>query len=127
MLLVVLCAVIMVGCGGSSASTSHAEVVAVAAAEHDLTTAWRRANVQAQERCEGKAPQAAVDRCFAVAVVPRERAAEVRFSAAVDKVLEAGVGGECEKALEEALGEVSSIPLFQGEATRACGKESRGE
>jgi hypothetical protein len=124
---VALCVVLVAGCGNSSESTSHSEALAVAAAEQGLTTAWRQVNGQAQERCKGKPSDAAATRCFAAAVVPGERKAEARFTRVIERVLDAGVGSECEKALEGALAEISAIPLFPGEAAATCGKESRSE
>jgi hypothetical protein len=125
LLLVPLCAGAIVGCGSSSASTSRADAAAVAAAERDFITAWRRANVVAKARCESKAQAGA--NCFGLAAAPRERAAEAGFSDAIEKVLADGVGSECAAALEEALAESFATPLFPGDATVACRAESRGE
>jgi hypothetical protein len=127
-LMVLLCLVIAAGCGGSSASTSHEEVLAVASAERELSAAYRLANVQSRVRCEAKTTSdASFSRCFGATVIPRERAAEERFALAINEILAAGVGNGCAQALETAVAESSQVPLFRGEATEACRAESGRE
>lgn len=123
-----LCIVTVVGCGGTSASTSHAEVKKVEVAEQEFSRAYRRANVDSRSLCERKTTSdSAFKRCFGAGVKPREQAAEEDFARDIDKVLAAGVGSECEEALKAVVAESSQVPLFEGEATEACRAESRSD
>jgi hypothetical protein len=124
--LLLACVAMVAGCGGSSESTSRADVKAVAVAERELGNAWRRANVLGKKRCLSKKSEQSASRCFRKVVPPRERAAQAEFSVAIEKVLAGGVGSDCADALEEAMAESQTIPLFPGDATAACRAESRG-
>jgi hypothetical protein len=121
LLILALCMAMIVGCG-SSATTSHADVALVAAAEHKLRVATGQANELAQERCRGKRG-AAGTRCLAGIVGPRQRRASSRFIIAVESLLAAGVGSACEAALKEALYVVADVPFYPGEAAAKCRAE----
>lgn len=110
----------MAGCG-SSASTSHAEAVAVAKAEREFLAAFRQANGQAKARCEARTTSDAdFTHCLAAVAGPRTGAAEVSYQRAMEKVLARGVGHECAMAIESALGDVPEVPFYPGEAMVAC-------
>jgi hypothetical protein len=114
---------IVAGCGGSSASTSRADAVAVARAEHVFLKAWADATAESKGRCETAATRSP-ERCFSLAFRPGARSAVAHFTNAIEGVLADGVGSKCATALEEALAEPGQIPSFPGDATAACRAES---
>jgi hypothetical protein len=115
-----LCLAVVAGCG-SSASTSHAEAVAVAKAEREFLAAFRRANGQAKARCEARTTSDAdFTHCIAAVAGPRTGAAEVRYQRAMEEVLAGGVGRDCAKEIESALGDVPEVPFYPGEVMAAC-------
>jgi hypothetical protein len=111
------CCGAVAGCGGgSSPSTSRADVVAVAAAERAFLGEWAKATARGRERCESAPPKAS-SRCFLAVAGPAQGVASARLFSAVDKVMADGVGSKCQEALEEALATFPSIPTFAGETT----------
>jgi hypothetical protein len=124
-ILMVACS-IAAGCGGSSATTSPSDAVAVARAERAFVKAWGEATSKSKNRCEAKNVRDP-ERCFSLAFRPESRSAVAHFTNAIEEVMANGVGGECAAALEEALVEPSQIPSFPGDATVACRAESRGQ
>lgn len=121
-LLSMLGAILAVGCG-SSATTSRSEVVAVAAAEQKFAAVLRQANMAAKEECRSRSNHVRIH-CFQKAFEAGEEKAASDFSDAIERLLAGGVGSGCAAALEEALGSVSSVPLFPGDAAAACRAES---
>jgi hypothetical protein len=121
---VIAIVVVAVGWGSSPASISRVDAATVARAEGAFLKAWRKANVQAKDRCES-GPAKNFERCFASASLPGERTAVATFTIAVEGVLADGVGSECAGALKGDLAEYEQIPYFPGEATLVCGDESR--
>lgn len=122
--MMVVC-LIVAGCGGSSASTSRADAVAVARAERAFLKAWGEAMAESKDRCEAGTTRSP-ERCFTLAFSPRSRSAVTHFTNAIEGVMAKGVGSECAAALEEALAEPVQIPVSPGEPTTACRAESHG-
>ena len=120
-----ICMLVVAGCGGSSGSTSRADVKAVAVAEREFSNAWRQASALGDKQCPSKGNRRDT-RCFQRVAGPRQRRAAAEFSAAIEEVLASGVGSECADALKEAVAEIPAVPLFSGEATAACRAEFRG-
>jgi curli biogenesis system outer membrane secretion channel CsgG len=120
-LLLVLCAGMIAGCG-SSASTSSADVTAVAAAEQELANATHQANELAQENCRSERG-AAGTHCLSMVTRPRERRAGYTFVVAIKRILASGVGSGCEAALKEALLTVGDVPFFTGDTAAKCRAE----
>lgn len=117
---------IAAGCGGTSGSTSRADAVAVARAEHAFIKAWGEATAQAERRCEAtgiKNPE----RCFSLAFSRAARSAVADFTNAMEGVMAKGVGSGCAAAVEESLAEPSQIPYFPAGASAACLAESRDD
>jgi hypothetical protein len=122
--LVMVACFIVAGCGGSSASTSRAEAVAVARAEGAFLKAWGEATAEAKGRCESGATES-FQRCFSLAFESVSNSAMADFTNSIEGVMANGVGRECAEALEEALAEPFQIPYFPDGATTACRAESR--
>jgi hypothetical protein len=116
---------IVAGCGGSSASTSRAEAVAVARAERAFLKAWGEATAEAEGQCKSGAT-GSFQHCFSLAFESESNSAMAHFENAIEGVMANGVGRECAEALEEALAEPFQIPYFPDGATTACRAESRG-
>jgi hypothetical protein len=119
-----LSATAVVGCGGSSATTSPAEANAVAVAEHRFFVANRHANIAAKARCSKKSVQAGAS-CFHKVVELLEANPRARFVASIEALLEGGGGPKCAAALKETLSTISSVPLFPGGTASICRSESR--
>jgi hypothetical protein len=115
---------ILAGCGGSSASTSRAEALAVARAERTFLKAWGEATAEAKGRCESGATES-FERCFSSAFESGSSSAMAHFTNSIEGVMANGVGRECAEALEEALAEPFEIPYFPDGATTACRADNR--
>jgi hypothetical protein len=115
---------ILAGCGGSSASTSRAEALAVARAERAFLKGWGEATAEAKDQCESGATES-FERCFSSAFESGSSSAMAHFTNAIEGVMANGVGRECAEALEEALAEPFEIPYFPDGATTACRADSR--
>ncbi len=120
-LILLLFALIVIGCGSSS-RTTPADVHAIAVAEHRFLTRYGRANELGTNKCSGKTG-AADTRCYNAVVVPRQSKAATEFLKFERALLNAGVGPKCAEALEEI--DLNSLPEFPGEATSICRSESR--
>ena len=116
---------ILAGCGGSSASTSRAEAVAVARAERAFLKSWGEATAEAKGRCESEATEN-FQRCFSLAFESGSNSAMTHFTNTIEELMANGVGRECAEALEEALAEPFQIPYFPDGATTACRADYRG-
>jgi hypothetical protein len=117
------CALWVVACGGTTATTSRADVAAVSAAERGLDISWRQANAVTMRRCERGRDRKEAKACLRRLGPPREEAAAGRFTAAIKKVLANGVGEECKEALEQALENSGEVPFYPGETAAACRAE----
>jgi hypothetical protein len=117
------CALWIVGCGGTTATTSRADAAAVTAAERELDSSWRQANVGTMRHCERDRDKKEAQTCFRRAGPPQEGAALGRFMEAIEKVLADAVGIECRAALEQALQDSGEVPFYPGETAATCRTE----
>lgn len=111
------------GCG-SSAATSPAEAKAVAVAEGRFLKEWAHAYKVAVARCQAKSRQGSPS-CRRPAEPALEAKARARFTASIERLLEAGVGPKCAEELEETLATITSVPEFPGGTASVCRGESR--
>jgi hypothetical protein len=121
--LLLVTATLAIGCG-SDASTTSADVRAVAAAESRFLKESRLALDRGSTSCAGETTKA-VPRCLARVEEPLNIRAFKRFSRAIEGILEDGVGPKCAAALEETRSTISSVSSFVGATTHACRMESR--
>lgn len=120
-LVLLVFALVMTGCGSSPRTTS-ADVHAIAVAEHRFLAKYRRANELGTKKCSGRTGTADTG-CYQAVVLRRQSKAAVELLKFSEALLDAGVGPKCAEALEEI--EPSSLPEFQGEALMACRSESQ--
>lgn len=118
-----LLALIVIGCGSSS-RTTPADVNTIVVAEHRFLARYGRARKLGEEECSGKTG-AAYKRCYDTTIVPRQEKVAGEFLKSIEALLDAGVGPKCAKALEETESAIYFVPEFPGEATMACRSESR--
>ena len=123
MLVLLLSATALVGCG-SSATTSPAEAKMVAVVEHKFGMRIRRAVTSARAQCSEKSGRVE-ESCFQKLVFQGEGKPTVAFEAAIEELLDSGVGPDCTEVLEEALATINSVPLFPGGTASICLSESR--